>query len=478
MQAAQAIEGGHLVALGEGGVVEDGVDEVVHRAAQGHHRLADVDQLAGALADNVHAQHLAGVAMEDELEPAGGIAANLAARHLAIVGHAHFVGNVLVGQLLFGLADEADLGNGVDAVGIEAGVGGGGVVVEGARGGDASLLHRDRGQRGKADHVADGEDVLDLGLVVLVDGDAAAVVGLQAGGGQVQVVDVALAAHGVEQRVAGDLLVALQVGHHGARRQLFHALHLFAQAQGHAGVAQVVAERLDDLLVGKLQQPVALFDQRDAHAEDGEHAGVFDADDAAADHDQRARQGLQAENLVAVDDGAAVDGHLGRGGRLGADGDDDAVGLQRGLGLRAFHVHLVRIDEAGNAMDHVDAVARELRLGHVHFGLDHRLDAEGQVGHGDLFLHPVVDAVDRAVVVAGEVQHRLAHGLGGDGAGVDADAADHRAGLHNGHPLVHLGCGHGGSLPGGPGANDDQVILDGAHASVSPQRFVFRSRPR
>ena len=41
-----------------------------------------------------------------------------------------------------------------------------------------------------------------LGLVVLVDGDAAALVGLQAGGSQVQVVHIALPAHRIEQRVA------------------------------------------------------------------------------------------------------------------------------------------------------------------------------------------------------------------------------------------------------------------------------------
>ena len=78
---------------------------------------------------------------------------------------------------------------------------------------------------------------------------------------------------------------------------------------------------------------------------------------------------------------------------------------------------------------HLDVVARELRLGDVDLGLDDVLDAEGQVGHRDLFLHPVVHAVDGLVVVAGEMQHGLAHGLGGDGAGVDADAADDLAHL-------------------------------------------------
>ena len=144
-----------------------------------------------------------------------------------------------------------------------------------------------------------------------------------------------LAADGVEQRVAGDFLFAFEVGDDGAGGRLFDALDFFAEAEGDAGVAEVVAERLDDFAVGELEQAIAFFDERDADAEDGEHAGVFDADDAAADDDERARQRFQAEDLVAVDDGAAVDGHLGRAGRLGADGDDDAPGFERGFSLRA-----------------------------------------------------------------------------------------------------------------------------------------------
>ena len=126
-------------------------------------------------------------------------------------------------------------------------------------------------------------------------------------------------------------------------------------------------------------------------------------------------------------------------------------------------------------MHHIDAVARQLRLGHVDLGSDHRLDPEGQVGHGDLLLHTVVDAVDRAVVIAGKMQNRLAHGLRGDGPGVDADAADDGAGLDHRDALLHLGCGHGRPLPRGAGAYHDQVVLDGAHASVSAPG---RNRPQ
>ena len=134
-------------------------------------------------------------------------------------------------------------------------------VVEGARGGDAALLHGDRGECREADDVADGEDVFDVGAVVLVDGDAAAIVGLDAGGGEIEIVDGALAADRVEQRVAGDALLAFEIGDDGAVGQFFHALHFFAEAHGDAAVAQVIAERLDDFLVGEFEQLVALFDR-------------------------------------------------------------------------------------------------------------------------------------------------------------------------------------------------------------------------
>ena len=55
-QPVRGVERRHLVALGERGIVEDGVEEVVEAAAEAEHRLADVDQLGGAGADDVHAE--------------------------------------------------------------------------------------------------------------------------------------------------------------------------------------------------------------------------------------------------------------------------------------------------------------------------------------------------------------------------------------------------------------------------------------
>ena len=74
-------------------------------------------------ADDVDAQQLFGFAMKDHLQAAGGVAANLAARNLAIIRHADLVGDIFVGELLFGLADEGNLRDGINPVRITGRIG-------------------------------------------------------------------------------------------------------------------------------------------------------------------------------------------------------------------------------------------------------------------------------------------------------------------------------------------------------------------
>ena len=57
-------------------------------------------------------------------------------------------------------------------------------------------------------------------------------------------------------------------------------------------------------------------DQGDGDVERAEDGGVFDADDAGADHRQAARQMVDFHDLVAVQHGAAVERHVGRTVRL------------------------------------------------------------------------------------------------------------------------------------------------------------------
>src|SRR5271170_2082242 len=132
-QTVNSIESGGLITFGQRWEVKHSLDEVIHCAIQGHDRLPDMDQLGRALADDMYAQYRPVFAMKDELEASGGVAANLAARDLPVVGHAYFIWNVLIGELLFRLADKRDLRDGVNAIRIDTGVGVDRFIVEHTR---------------------------------------------------------------------------------------------------------------------------------------------------------------------------------------------------------------------------------------------------------------------------------------------------------------------------------------------------------
>ena len=68
---------------------------------------------------------------------------------------------------------------------------------------------------------------------------------------------------------------------------------------------------------------------------------------------------------------------------------------------------------------------------------------------------------------SGEVKNGFAQGLAGNGAAVDANAADHVVSIHHGHALAELRGGDGAFLAGGPAANDDEVVLNRMHQSSS-----------
>ena len=152
-----------------------------------------------------------------------------------------------------------------------------------------------------------------------------------------------------------------------------------------------------------------------------------------------------------------LSGTVGLIGGLGAGGDDDGGRFEIALAARVFDAHVGGVEETGAPGDDLDAVARQLGLGDVDFGLDDLLDAEGQVRHGDLFLDVIVDAVDALVLEAGEVHDGFAHGLAGNGAGVDAGAADDFALFDHRHAAAALGALNGRTLSGRPGADDDDV---------------------
>src|SRR5271155_2416815 len=90
-QAIDAVKGGSLIALSQGGIVKHRIDEVVYLAAQSHNSLTDMHQLRRALANNMHAENLPRFAMKDQFQPPCCVAADLAARDFAIIRYADFI---------------------------------------------------------------------------------------------------------------------------------------------------------------------------------------------------------------------------------------------------------------------------------------------------------------------------------------------------------------------------------------------------
>ena len=67
VQPIQSVEGRRAVAFGHGGVVENIVNEVLHRSSIGQDRLTDVNQFGSARPDDMDAQERMRVAMKDHL---------------------------------------------------------------------------------------------------------------------------------------------------------------------------------------------------------------------------------------------------------------------------------------------------------------------------------------------------------------------------------------------------------------------------
>ena len=105
----------------------------------------------------------------------------------------------------------------------------------------------------------------------------------------------------------------------------------------------------------------------------------------------------------------------------------------------ARHLDEVGRLESGVAPDQLDAVALELVADDLPLGADHVLGHRHEVGDGDLALDPERFAEQAAAGGSGQVQGRLAQGLGGDGAGVDLRPAQDVVAFDDGHPLAELG---------------------------------------
>src|SRR5208337_3829080 len=118
---------------------------------------------------------------------------------------------------------------------------------------------------------------------------------------------------------------------------------------------------LDHLDVTELEHPVALLYHGDLGAEGGEHGRVLDPDHAGARDHHRARDLLQVDDPVGVDDGALVELDAGRPGGPGTGGYHDLVRAgPADPALAAVDLHGVGVEEAAGARHGRDPVTGEL----------------------------------------------------------------------------------------------------------------------
>ena len=414
-QPVDPVKGSGLVTFRQRWIVEHRVDEVIDRAAEGHHRLPDVDQLAGAFADDMHTQQFVILAVKNQLEHADGVADDLSARDLFVIGFANFVGDARLGQFFFVGADGGYLGNGIDAVGEK---GGEAVMldVEGVASRHASLFHGGGRQAGETNHIAYRVDIRDLGLIVLINLDAAAKIGRDIDVGQTQCRGRAFPPDGVKRFFGDDLLAALQAGlDAGAITRIagLNAAHALAQAHRYALLPHVIDQGVNDFVIDKGQQTVGDLNQGDAHAQRGEHTGVFAADDASADHGQGPGQLVQLEQAIAGENGFAIKRDIVWFGDGCANGDDDVA---RGHFVFAFFVeeiemHRVLIDEGRDAGEELDTIALQLMFVDFDLVANDMVGAQQQVVHGDMLLDLVGSSIDGALPETGQVQNRFAQGF-------------------------------------------------------------------
>src|SRR5262245_15506501 len=154
-----------VVDVAQGRIVEGRVDEEVYVATEAQAGQSNVNQLAGELADDVHAQELAAGDLEDHFDHPLGVADDLSTAVIAVFVLADDIRNICVFAFFFGFTHLRNLRNRENAGRKNRGKLGLIVQAKGVAYGEAALLHAGVGQGGGADGVDGHVDARDIGLI-------------------------------------------------------------------------------------------------------------------------------------------------------------------------------------------------------------------------------------------------------------------------------------------------------------------------
>ncbi len=459
------------------------------------------DQLGHVGADHVDAEDLARVRVGDDLQ----LAVDLAQRLGLAVGAEGELADVdlapVLARLRLGLAERGDLRVAVGAARDR-------VVVDRHR-----LVLGDRlrrqfglrvggvGQRELADDVADRVDARHAGLHVLVDGDVAPLVRLDAGCLQPDVVAVRDEACGEQHAIDLDRprLPLPRRGRPRLRPRRVFPPHLDPLAAGRRrdGDGDLAAADLravhlrggEELDAAPRHRPLQLgahllvlerdgarqeLDDRGVDAVGVVGRGELDADRPGADDQHRTRLVLDAPDLLGGDDVLAVEVHAGQRPHARAGGDDDvpALDLAVAVGAAGDGDAILRHQPAPPA-HHVDLVlahqvvdALDLGVDDLPAARDRRAVVGGDVVGGDAEVLGVVEEGQHL----GAAEDRLAR----DAAPVEADAPQLLA-LHHRRTEAELGGADGGDVAARPAADHHNVVVRGSRVT---HRSPFLCLPR
>ena len=344
------------------------------------------NQVGGMRPDDMDAKNPVGVLVGDDLAETGSFADG---HGLAKAGEGEFADmgfNILLGALFGGEADRADFREGEDAARHQV-IAEGVVLAGGVVGGADAHGAGNVGQLDPAGDIADGVDSGNAGPAMVVDGDEALGIGLDAGGGQVEFGGDRLAADRNQQVIGHDNGVADIAGDPGRGRgdigQRLAGVDLdaeFLHLGGHGA---------RHFLVEGGQDAVEHFDDRHLGPQPGEQAGEFTADDPATQHQQAGRDRLGRQHSSRIQDPLGFRNEPGHQ-RRGAGGDDDLVGFDDLCLAVRRDGDLAPALEGGSASEEGDLV-----------GLDQLGDAVAQLG----------DDIVLALLHRGEIGHGRAGGL-------------------------------------------------------------------
>src|SRR5262244_796228 len=412
------------------------MDEEVYVAAEAQAGQSDVNQLAGELADDVHAEALAAGALEDHFDHPLGVAYDLATAIVAVFVLADDVRSICVFAFFFGFAHLRNLRDRVNAGRKNRGKLGLIVQAKGVAHGEAALLHAGAGQGGRTDDVAGHVDAGDLGLkgdriepigafalgigaflhqqAVSIDRDAQFL--------QSQVFCVAVAAESIENCIGRQNLAALEFdidlavfGDH--RRQVLLGVgEAFVHAQFDAVATHAAHEFRPDLTVEQeIQRSRFGMDQCGLDAQSVEETSVFRTDDAAADHHHRLGKLLHLQHGGSIENVVVVEMNIFGPRRSGAGGNENDFSADLFHGAVGTgdldRVGIDDADDAGHARDVVPG-GGEVAGGPLLFAALDEVFAVHKAVQRDVGLELYVQAfAELPGAKAGEEQSRFAQGF-------------------------------------------------------------------